>query len=91
MRTEGGEALVLEAAAVPEGLAALEAFGEPFAYEADEIARGGLFVMLGHDGQARIERGFIRPEDAAPEPEAEEAASEEVAQAEDTPEDPTPA
>jgi ParB family chromosome partitioning protein len=45
--------------------AALEAFGEPYAYDADEIARGGLFVMLGHDGQARIERGFIRPQDAA--------------------------
>jgi ParB family transcriptional regulator, chromosome partitioning protein len=55
--------------------AALEAFGEPFAYEADEIARGGLFVMLGHDGQARIERGFIRPQDAAPPPEDDEEAS----------------
>lgn len=46
--------------------AALEAFGEPYTYDAGEVARGGLFVMLGHDGQARIERGFIRPEDAAP-------------------------
>ncbi|KQW72239.1 chromosome partitioning protein ParB [Phenylobacterium sp. Root77] len=53
---------------------ALEAFGEPYAYDVDEIARGGLFVMLGHDGQARIERGFIRPADAAPPPESEEDA-----------------
>jgi len=44
------------------------------AYEADEIARGGVFVVLNHDGTARIERGFIRPEDEAPEPEAEEGA-----------------
>ncbi|MEO2038666.1 MAG: chromosome partitioning protein ParB, partial [Martelella sp.] len=41
------------------------------AYEADEIARGGVFVVLNHDGEARIERGFIRPEDEAPEPEEE--------------------
>ncbi len=54
--------------------AALQAFGEPYAYDADEIARGGLFVMLGHDGQARIERGFIRPEDAAPPPKDDEDA-----------------
>ncbi|MCP9626468.1 ParB/RepB/Spo0J family partition protein [Rhodopseudomonas palustris] len=39
------------------------------AYEADEIARGGVFVVLSHDGEARIERGFIRAEDEAPEPE----------------------
>ncbi|NSZ50783.1 ParB/RepB/Spo0J family partition protein [Agrobacterium vitis] len=39
---------------------------------ADEIARAGAFVVLNHDGTARIERGFIRPEDEAPEPEAEE-------------------
>ena len=64
--------------------AALEAFGEGYAYDADETARGGLFVMLGHDGQARIERGFIRPEDAAPEPEAEEAAPDDADAAEDS-------
>ncbi|MCJ8509815.1 ParB N-terminal domain-containing protein [Rhizobium lemnae] len=39
------------------------------AYDADEIARGGVFVILNHDGTARIERGFIRAEDEAPEPE----------------------
>lgn len=38
------------------------------AYDPDEIARGGMFVVLSHDGEARIERGFIRPEDEAPEP-----------------------
>ena len=39
------------------------------AYEADEIARGGVLVVLSHDGEARIERGFIRAEDEAPEQE----------------------
>ncbi len=50
--------------------------GKRHAYEADEIARGGVFVVLNHDGTARVERGFIRPEDEAPEPE-EPAADED--------------
>lgn len=49
--------------------AALEAFGDGTAYDPEDVARGGVFVVLGHDGQARIERGLIRPEDEAPEPE----------------------
>ena len=47
--------------------------GERYAYDPDEIARGGVFVVLNYDGEARIERGFIRPEDEAPEPEGPEA------------------
>ena len=39
------------------------------AFDADEIARGGVFVILSHDGEARIERGFIRAEDEMPEAE----------------------
>ncbi|WP_054312371.1 ParB/Srx family N-terminal domain-containing protein [Mesorhizobium sp. 1M-11] len=39
------------------------------AYDPDEIARGGVFVVLSPDGEARIERGFIRAEDEKPEPE----------------------
>lgn len=50
--------------------AALEAFGDGTAYDPDEIARGGVLVVLGQDGVARIERGFIRPEDM-PQPEPE--------------------
>jgi ParB family chromosome partitioning protein len=49
--------------------AALEAFGDGTAYADDDRARGGVFVVLGHDGLARIERGLIRPEDETPEPE----------------------
>lgn len=37
------------------------------AYRPDDIARGGIFVVLSHDGDARVERGFIRPEDERPE------------------------
>lgn len=48
------------------------------AYDADEIARGGVFVVLNHDGTARIERGFIRAEDQKPEPEAAEEGSTKV-------------
>ncbi len=33
------------------------------AYDPDDIARGGAFVILNHDGAVRIERGFIRAED----------------------------
>ena len=46
--------------------AALDAFGDGTAYDPDEVARGGVFVILGHDGQARLERGLIRPEDEPP-------------------------
>ncbi|RCS25776.1 ParB/RepB/Spo0J family partition protein [Phyllobacterium salinisoli] len=42
------------------------------AYDPDEIARGGVFVVVAHDGETRIERGFIRAEDEAPEPETAE-------------------
>lgn len=45
------------------------------AYDGDEIARGGVFVILNHDGSARIERGFIRAEDEAPEPEDADSAT----------------
>ena len=36
------------------------------AYDPDDIGRGGAFVILNHDGEVRIERGFIRPEDEKP-------------------------
>jgi ParB family chromosome partitioning protein len=52
--------------------AALDAFGDGAAFDPEEIARGGVFVILGQDGVARVERGLIRPEDAsAPKPDPE--------------------
>jgi ParB family chromosome partitioning protein len=41
------------------------------AFNPDVVARGGVFVVLAHDGTARIERGFIRAEDEQAGPEAE--------------------
>lgn len=43
------------------------------AYDPNEIARAGVFVVLSPDGEARIERGFIRAEDEKPEPDEAEA------------------
>jgi ParB family chromosome partitioning protein len=66
--------------------AALEAFGDGTAFDPDEIVRGGVFVILGQDGVARVERGLIRPEDVPvvePEPEPEGEASGEPASGED--------
>ena len=34
-----------------------------YAYDTDEIACGGAFVVLNHNGKVRVERGFIHPED----------------------------
>ncbi|MFC3068432.1 ParB/RepB/Spo0J family partition protein [Phenylobacterium soli] len=63
--------------------AALDAFGDGTAYDPQEIARGGVFVILGQDGVARIERGLIRPEDLpAPEPEPEVGETEVRAEGE---------
>ena len=55
--------------------AALSAFdNRPVRYAEADIARAGAFVSINADGELRIERGFVRPEDEepiAPEPEAE--------------------
>jgi len=61
--------------AVAETLAALEAEIEDLsvrrsAYDPDVVARGGVYVVLTPNGEARVERGFVRPEDEpADEPE----------------------
>ncbi len=47
------------------------------AYASEDVQRAGLFVVLSHNGEARIERGLVRPEDEAPEPEVEGAEDEE--------------
>jgi ParB family chromosome partitioning protein len=46
---------------------ALEAFDErPVVYDPAEIARAGVFVSIDSDGDLRIERGYVRPEDELP-------------------------
>jgi len=52
--------------------AALEALGEDYGFDPEEKARAGVLVVLTPYGEARIDRGFVRPEDEpAPEAEAE--------------------
>ena len=70
--------------------AALDAFGDGTAFDPAEIARGGVFVILGQDGVARVERGLIRPEDVpAPEPEIEtEPTGEAEGEEPEAPEEP---
>ena len=42
----------------------LDALNErPYVYDGQELSRAGVFVMLGADGELRLERGFVRPED----------------------------
>jgi len=56
-------------------------------YDSNDVARGGLFVILGQDGP-RIERGFIRPEDEAPtEPDAVRDPEDHSARDTDAPDD----
>jgi ParB family chromosome partitioning protein len=62
------DSLEAEATALPESA---------YTYDPESIARGGVFVMLHHDGSVRIERGFIRSADELP-PEPGPEASPEV-------------
>src|SRR3546814_323138 len=46
---------------------ALEAFDDrPVIYNPADIARAGAFVSIDGDGDLRLERGYVRPEDGAP-------------------------
>jgi ParB family chromosome partitioning protein len=58
---------------------ALECFEtRPVVFEGAEVARAGAFVSIGADGQLRVERGYIRPEDElAAEPESDVSADDE--------------
>ena len=69
-----------------ESLAALQ-----HVFAAEDIARSGSFVVLGYDGAARIERGFVRPEDEPmgdpAGPEAGEAGGESISASHTEPSD----
>jgi ParB family chromosome partitioning protein len=48
---------------------ALSAFEtRPVRFEAEDIARAGVFISIAHDGSVAIDRGYVRAEDEAPEP-----------------------
>ncbi|WP_456749551.1 ParB/RepB/Spo0J family partition protein [Bradyrhizobium sp. USDA 4461] len=53
------------------------------AYDAADVARGGAFVVLNHDGTVRVERGFIRPEDEKPGAETDPESGAEARDEED--------
>ncbi|CAM5495463.1 chromosome-partitioning protein ParB OS=Afipia felis OX=1035 GN=parB_1 PE=4 SV=1 [Afipia felis] len=53
------------------------------AYDPDDVARGGAFVILNHDGTFRIERGFVRREDEKPQPETEQTGKLAAGEAEE--------
>lgn len=43
---------------------ALDALNDrPYVFDPQEVARGGAFVSLAANGELKIERGFVRPED----------------------------
>ena len=54
----------------------------PLIFDPDDMARAGVFVSLANDGQLRIDRGYVRPED---EPVAEGEGPEEPAGTSDAP------
>jgi ParB family chromosome partitioning protein len=37
----------------------------PYVFDRQDVARGGAFISLGANGELKIERGFVRPEDEA--------------------------
>ena len=48
---------------------ALSAFeARPVRFDADDIARAGVFISIAHDGSVAIDRGYVRAEDEAPQP-----------------------
>ncbi|GLI95256.1 ParB/RepB/Spo0J family partition protein [Methylocystis echinoides] len=69
------EAAYSEADEIPEDVdgrlaeieAALEAFEDrPVLFDAEDIARAGVFLSIDGSGRLRVERGYVRPEDEAP-------------------------
>jgi ParB family chromosome partitioning protein len=58
---------------------ALEGFNSrPVVFDAAEVDRAGAFISIGADGQLRVERGYVRPEDElAAEPESDASAENE--------------
>ncbi|WP_180896952.1 ParB/RepB/Spo0J family partition protein [Caulobacter flavus] len=49
------------------------------AYDPDDLARAGVWIVLGYDGQPRVERGLVRPEDVLQAPADETGPDEEAA------------
>jgi ParB family chromosome partitioning protein len=56
--------------------ATLTGFGDGYAYDEEDHRRAGLFVALDYQGEPRIERGFVRPQDEVEVDDLEPAAEE---------------
>ena len=57
---DGSDEAAAEIARIEEAVAALQ--GDPV-FDGADVARAGAVVSLAHNGEPRVERGFIRPED----------------------------
>ncbi|WP_425063504.1 ParB/RepB/Spo0J family partition protein [Pyruvatibacter mobilis] len=66
---------------IEEALDALES--RPMRYDADQMARAGVFVSIRHDGQLAVEHGYVRPEDEAVEGQEGDGANGANAEGED--------
>jgi ParB family chromosome partitioning protein len=69
--------------------AELRGFGDGYAYLPEDRARAGVFVILNHDAELRIERGFVRPEDVVVEADEDEDAFSGTVEVGRDPEDPS--
>lgn len=66
----------------------LDALADTYGFDPQEQARAGAFVVLGGDGETRVERGYVRPEDEPPaEIEAPDAMGPDLDEDDDTEQD----
>lgn len=70
---------------------ALQEFGPDPDYRAEDRERAGIIVSLDYEGTPRVQRGLVRPEDAAPEPvrESEDEREADAPSPDDASADPT--
>ncbi len=62
----------------------------PYVFDPEDVARGGAFVSLAANGELKIERGYVRPEDE-PVTETDDAAGDDVDQDGESDDDAVPA
>ncbi|MCA1868294.1 ParB/RepB/Spo0J family partition protein [Agrobacterium genomosp. 3] len=62
----------------------------PYVFDPEDVARGGAFVSLAANGELKVERGYVRPEDE-PVTQTDDAAGDDVDQDSETDGDTVPA
>ena len=83
--SEAGERRHAEIIAEQEAMEAARLFFAP-----EDMARSGVFIFIDHEGRARCEYGFVRPEDDVPWEETTEAADDAGPVTQDAPDEPAP-